>query len=67
MDVDVDRIGGNLLRGFIALVLWMTVASSIQFLTTPVIPPDWAFILGIVLGFIVVFAGASCWYYREST
>ena len=67
MDVDVDRVGGNLLRGFIALVLWMTVASIIQFLTIPVIPPNWAFALGIVLGFIVVFAGTSYWYYREST
>lgn len=67
MDVDVDRIGGNLLRGFIALVLWMTVALFIQFLTTSVIPSNWAFVLGIVLGFIVVFTGASYWYYRGAT
>jgi hypothetical protein len=66
MDVDVDRIGGNLLRGFIALVFWMTIAVIIQFLVTPVIPRNWAFILSVVLGFIVVFVGSSYWYYRHS-
>lgn len=66
MDVDVDRIGGNLLRGIIALVLWIAAAMIIRFIAIQVISPGWTVVLSYVLGFIVVFVGASYWYYRQS-
>ena len=67
MAVDLNEVGGNLLRGFIALILWIVVSTVIQILVTPLISSNWAAVLGYSLGFIIAFVGFSYWYYRQQT
>lgn len=67
MAVDLDEVGGNLLRGFLALILWIIVSTVIQVLVTTLISSNWAAVLGYSLGFIIVFVGFSYWYYRQQT
>jgi uncharacterized membrane protein YGL010W len=65
MAVDLDEVGGNLLRGCIALILWIIVSAVIQMLVAPLISHNWAAVVGYGLGFIIVFIGFSYWYYRQ--
>lgn len=65
MGIELDKIGGNLLRGSIALVLWILAGSIIQLLVTPFLPHNWTVFVGVGLGFVVAFGGFSYWYYRQ--
>lgn len=66
MAVNLERIGGNVLRGLIWFGLWWAITLIIVVPLSILLPEGLAFPIGITVGLFLSFVALSYWYYRQS-